>query len=475
MRRGPTVGAALAAALCCAEAAAAPGSLFDDFESGDLTRWSGGWQPAPSNSLSASKAAAHRGSFGLRLVDADGSSGAGGQNNLEHTVNALTGRYRARFWLRLSSSNGQGMATIAKVLSDQGQAVADVKLRFPGGAVLLAGTDLGSGYLEEATASRLALGQWHLLELELQGVGTSAGQRQLYVDGVLQATTGSRNWNGWSITKFNLGEPWSDAREFQGTIDFDDVRAGPESHPSRLALAGASEVAVGQCVPLAVQLRSSFGAQVAPPGISLEVLLAATGAELSFHAEASCSQPISTVTIGPGETSASAFALPQSTGPARLEARHPDLLPDSFSLSVLAPVAAVSPPEQEISSGEIATLDASASRPSTGHLITAYLWRLRQGPTGVRLSAEAKQSLALEVPGDYRFELAVQDSLGGFSAPVTARVKVAGEVFHPREQLQGCGATAGAPLASLLSLLALPLRRQLRRAASRCFRNSRLR
>lgn len=103
--------------------------------------------------------------------------------------------------------------------------------------------------------------------------------------------------------------------------------------------------------------------------------------------------------------------------------------------------AAVTPLEQVVAPGDGVWLDASGSRAPSGETLAEYLWYQPEGPQGARLPSAATQAFVLEEPGDYVFTVAVRDSGGGVSAPARARVRVSGEVFHPRSTL-GCATAA---------------------------------
>ena len=295
--------------------------------------------PYPQSTIAPSASAAHRGNFGLRLVDGEAGTGAAADTAAFDDGAPLFGDFHARTWLRVVSANGLGVPIFAQVTNGTGlsPSLLDVKMR-PDLNLTIAGFEIDGGYSEVVADAGLRIGVWHLMELSVTGVGSADGGRLLWLDGERVAYQRGVDFSGTRlpVARFAVGEPYVDGREWLGTVDFDDIRTAGAPLATGFSLYLPVDGGfVGECLSLEVQLRAGFGGGLAATRELLQVTLDA-GAKATLFEDPSCARPITGV---PMQTdTASAILWVRATQPApSVLATHPDFLPGASTLDVTAP------------------------------------------------------------------------------------------------------------------------------------------
>lgn len=316
--------------------------LMDDFESNTLLASdvpAGNWDArvilTPANTLATSSAAAHRGMYGLSFVDVtDGPAGQGSDNFMVDGLPTLTGPFHLRTWLRMQPATGAGAifpiqigcnncaASVADLIYDNGSNQFGLQVWT---------TTTSSQTLFSATAHK---NKWVLVELWLYDVGGVNSGGRLYFDGVEVARIDSINQTGLTATAVDVGSSWQ-VRPIRATIHFDDVRFGAAPGPSTLVLdAGAGPGAfVGDCLPISLSAVTSATRAVAAPPFVMSVALASTNGSVTQAADCS---GLSSVDLGPGQSSKLIYFRAATAGPATITASFTDLLPASVSVLAIA-------------------------------------------------------------------------------------------------------------------------------------------
>lgn len=451
--RGPC---ALAVTLAAATASAAGPTFTDDFESGTLSRWQVSLV-VPQNTFAVGPAAAHRGDAGVRLTDADSSTGSGPQNYLSRDLAAVTVEYHVRFWFRMPAATSVQPFTVLQLQTPSQSVIASVGVSSDATRVTLQGTNAAGDFTVTTGGRSLGDGQWHLVEVAIGGLATNNGRRRLWVDGVLETELTNLDYSSGAFVpdQLKVGSPSAGNGSYTGTLDFDDVRAGPARWANVFVFDAPALVAQGPCVQ--ATLRAATLQTPATVANLTEQTVVAVGSGdglVDFFSDAACATPVSAVAVAQGSTSTRVWFKSRGEGAQTLVATHPDYLRGETALETDAPKAVASAsPTMLPEGGGAVTLSSEGSTPSAGHQLTAARWRIVEGPTGVELPAAPPIALSLSVPGRYRFELKVEDSAGGVSKPAFVTVEVAGEVTRPEGGLPGCTHAAG-PL-GLLACAAL--------------------
>lgn len=187
--------------------------LADDVETGTLQvtesppgRWTELLILRPSVSMTASPAAAHRGSFGIRVDDQDVGTGSDNVASVEQNIPTFAEGY-VRAWFRHSG----GAATGDQMLFQFEQSLGDTELRVrPSMESLQVGRRGTGSFVYTGGVARVEAGTWHLLELGANGYGTSQGTLRVWVDGALEWTSPTFDLTGVTVTALSLGPSWSD-------------------------------------------------------------------------------------------------------------------------------------------------------------------------------------------------------------------------------------------------------------------------
>ena len=456
--------------LLAAAHARAAADLVSDFEEGGLLHaseppgpWSTAWLPTSANTLAISTDAAHRGFRGLRLLDQNASSDGFGENSVSHDTYVASGDYYLRLWLRVNPASALGtMSLVTLADASDNITMASLDLIYPSGLLATAGLDGAEQGQDLSAGPPLAPGTWHLVELGLQGIGTRSAARTLWVDGVKRsgATDLDLDSTVGALSHVSIGGPWAVDRRFVGFIDFDDVRGTLAPPASRWQLAlDEQTLRAGVCTRVDVMLASSQSAAMTPAAEPVTPTLDASGAAL--HGDPRCETPAAPLMLGPDVPSRAVWVR---TGAAAftLSASSEDYLPVTRTFTP-APgaVARLALGAQELQPGETVHLDGTPSLPSSGATLSHWSWTQLRGPSGALLPPEQAAAFVLTEPGEYVFQLVVEDSAGSRSEPALARVTVMGAAFQPQRSLRGCslGGTAPLPLLALLWLAGARRRR----------------
>lgn len=212
-------------------------SFSDGFETGTLLATDsppGEWTTQtvePGFTVVADSAAWRTGSFGLQVVDTATGGGSGIGGDVRYTFSPYSGDLHYRFAVRFGAGGTTGYVTIAVVHGLGGvTSLVDIHVGFPAIEVRSNGSSAGGAGLFQATGISLTVGQWHVIELIIRGVGTANGEREVWVDGQLGASMTGIEWTGLQMTRLLLGEVYG-TRSWVGTLSFDDVAASSMTLP----------------------------------------------------------------------------------------------------------------------------------------------------------------------------------------------------------------------------------------------------
>ena len=293
--------------------------------------------PYMQSSMTISASAAHRGSFGVRLVDGESSPGNAADTALFDDTAPLFGDVSARTWVRVMASNGQPAPIIAQFTNATGQSpsLIDIKLR-ANLDLAMGGFGADAGYSELVADAGLRLDTWHLLEFAVTGTGSSDGGRSLWLDGRLLLEQRPVDFSGalMSTQRLAVGEPYADDRRWMGTIDFDDVRSAGVPLASRLQVQAADGGFAGECLSLEVQLRASMG-RLTAAGELVPIDLNAGGGAVVFI-DPSCAVPGQQVVMQPNASIAT-LSFRASQPNFFIVATSPDFLSTRQPVTVVTP------------------------------------------------------------------------------------------------------------------------------------------
>ncbi|MBL8956030.1 MAG: hypothetical protein JNK82_34970, partial [Myxococcaceae bacterium] len=211
--------------------------------------------------LSVTAEAAHRGAGGLQFKDTQPGTGNAVCSHLIKRRDAGTAEGSLRSWLRVRGTNGQGYNISLFLESENG--TDPTQGGFTGSNLIHNAESVDTGQNIRNTNLPFDAGVWMLYELSVRECDDAgACSARLLVDG--------RERSQWPIRRgttrvfnFGVGAVFCGA-EFQGTVDFDDVRFHERPLASTLVVTGDS-AAPSECAPLRVELRDSFGAPADAP------------------------------------------------------------------------------------------------------------------------------------------------------------------------------------------------------------------
>lgn len=249
------------------------------------------YAPYPVSSVTASMAAARRGTWGLRLIDGEGGLGDASDTALYEDGAPIFGAYYARAWVRLVSSNFLGGAIVLQLTNTavQSPSLVDVRVAMDTGRLDVGGFDVNAQYALAVGDAGLSRGQWHLVELAATGVGQRDGGRELWLDGQSVAAERHVDFSGATlfVGRLAVGQPYASDRRWLGTLDFDDVRSAVVPLASRLSLAPVGAAYVGECVPVTVRLVDTPTGQPAAAPEAFVARVTVPG-DAGVFAEGSC-------------------------------------------------------------------------------------------------------------------------------------------------------------------------------------------
>jgi hypothetical protein len=331
--------------------------LDDSFETGGLDS---GWQIRPSVpgiTVGVSNAAAHRGTYGFRMMDTEVTlSGTAGTYAIQ-TMPLSAKSFYARVWVRMTQWNGQGNGiTIFFLSSRQGSTSGSLysfNLDSQNHLALVAqpispqGT---SSYHSVPTTVLLSDAGWHLLEAAAFDLNTDAGRRFLFMDGQEIASLANLADFPDAPPILGLGETWSTSgfppdAGFAGIVDYDDVRVDVAPLPGLLAVSAPALPTVGACLPLTVSLSSIAPFPDGGPATLLPAPydVAAHLDGLDVFSDDQCQQPDASVSLPRGALSATIYCRPLTAGPVTASVAQDgvaDFLPGSVAIDVLVADAA---------------------------------------------------------------------------------------------------------------------------------------
>jgi uncharacterized protein (TIGR03382 family) len=313
------------------------GYFADDFEQGALLGPTSPWSTmrlVPGNTFAADPAAAHRGQFGARLVDAVTVGAARGEGVLETAQQRLNGDVYLRFWAR-ASLTGTDTVYLCTIISERSLDWAELELRLPAQELMLAGYESDAGFHQLKSSVQPAVSEWHLYEIAVQSAGTRRAGRSLWVDGTLSAQETELDQSNGDIGAIDVGETWADVRAAQGTLDFDDVRISLAPPASRLAVDAAADAGASECLPVKLSLLDSSGKPAFAP-YDVVVELSANPAA-AFFIDSTCRGSTRSAIVSTDQPRTTAYVQPLQGGELTLTAQHPDFLAGSATLSVSPP------------------------------------------------------------------------------------------------------------------------------------------
>ncbi|ATB38134.1 hypothetical protein CYFUS_003565 [Cystobacter fuscus] len=322
-------------------AAAASDWFSDDFETGALIAPEGQWDLARSispNTLTNGAAGAHRGQYGLTLIDRNNSSVSEFQGSADFESTPLTSEFFFRSWMRLRDVGNPG-----KVVAIQTNPMrVELRLLSPSPIWELSVRKGTEQTYASVHGTRVEQDRWYLVEFSARGLGTTHGEARLWVDGVEQGASEQRtalsglDWRDaiYVLKWIQVGEPWTDQGFFTGSIDFDDVRVSATPMASRLQLQRTEDTGASSgCLAVDVSLRSSASGALAPAPYETEVSLSTTAGEGRYHADEACKSPVERVRLPTGTFERRVYFRPGGPpGTVTLAASHPDFLPATLQV-----------------------------------------------------------------------------------------------------------------------------------------------
>jgi MYXO-CTERM domain-containing protein len=318
-------------ALSGAAAAQTAVPVFDDdFESGDLSRWSF----VSDGGVGVAASAAHRGAWGL-VARGSAVAGQGGFVDAKVTPSSAT-LYAARFWMKAppTPNAGQlGVAAIHGLLTGLDFPLAEVRLTYTSGTAI--GLDLGGSTppadpTVSYTGTPIAIdSNWHLVEIAVMNINSpaGAGARAMWVDGKQVALYAAGSLTGMVVTRVLLGAPDVYVAGLNGDISFDDYRLSSQalsaSQFSFPNLPGG--VVANQCQEMDVALDSSErSGQLAP--YTFDAGMQWSPNILTFYSDPGCGQPTGgQLSFAVGGLGAKTYFL-ATPGTAQLCASYVDFL-----------------------------------------------------------------------------------------------------------------------------------------------------
>jgi hypothetical protein len=328
MRRAGTLLALTALARVCTTEARAQ-SFTDDFETGTLLTsdtppgpWPNGAEVANVSFLPAA-VAAHRGQFGALLSDRAGGAGQGGGSKVFGSFGSGV-NYEAlyfRFWVRALTALAPGEFSFWGTSGNTPITTVLELYASSDGGIYLQGWDRTSTRQRGPTLS-YPVGQWMLIEVDVLGLGTDAGEARYFFDGVRHDLV-PVDWSGIYVDGQDIGEHWSDL-SYQGDYYLDDLRTSTAPPAERLVLSAAADGGVaGDCITLSVELLDALGAS-APAPYGVAPLLSAS-LDGGFFSDPACTQQ-GPVIIAQGATQQGFSFRAQDPGTLTLAASHVDFL-----------------------------------------------------------------------------------------------------------------------------------------------------
>jgi len=282
--------------------------------------------PSGGSSIGPAAACAHRGAAGLRFVDGVSTAAPGCEAPLSaDNFPPFQGGATFRAWMRLDTANGGTFLAIASVHRFGSPPAASFNLatNVSPPTVNVSGFDRLQVSSQEGSSQLFSLGAWHLVELQLEGVGSAAGVRRSYLDGAQVTVRSGLDFMGSNTALMITGFTYADPRSFTGTLCVDDVRLATRLSASHLRLSGPPSPGVGRCAQVHADFLDSADA-----GAPLGARTAFTASSSAgVFVDVACAQPFGTVTLDAGVEGLDFFVRPASAGAAQVSLLGDDLLP----------------------------------------------------------------------------------------------------------------------------------------------------
>lgn len=390
----PVISALLIAAALAGKAAwagaDASGNLFYDAETNTVLTSDNPAGPfdsrdgsTPAVTITSAAAAAHRGSYGLRYLDNDATSGLGSTRYL-NIQNLLTSAsaYRARFWIHFRSSSTNGESVLFLIRSG-GTFISEFRYDPQTGRLGVAGDNNVGAWSFNRGTTNYRDNAWHLVEFVTTGIGTSSGARRLYVDGTLEAQMTGVNMTGFSPQTAAIGGILVDGRTGTGTvIDFDDVRVSPNLQGSTLRVTASNAVA-GNCTATAIGLLNTENGALTTAPYAVVANLTVSGVSGQYFSNPGCTTAATTATIPQGSSSTVTYFRATTAGTATLGANNVDFL----SGSAPATISAAAPSRLVYTTG-VRTFAAGVCSGATG-VVTVQLQNTLDAATNAGAGGQA--------------------------------------------------------------------------------------
>jgi hypothetical protein len=288
---------------------------------------------ASNRTLIRSSMAAKVGGLGIRVSDNNASMNAGSSISLStSTLSTSSASLSMRHWIRLNSTSADGSMVVSQVLSSMNDqaSVCDLRVAFPNAQLVVSGVSLTDVFDEQPTTSTLVVGQWHLIECWVRGIGTASATRTAYFDGQLVATKTGLNFSGVTLNEAQVGQPYVYDGRFTGTYDIDEfwTASAPKASKFALEAIGASNTPQ-RCQTVAYKLIDSEG-KLGVSGAAFNASVTTSGAAL--FSDANCQTPLSSLPFVDGVNAAS-FYVRVPPGTTTLTIAYPDFFSASLTLS----------------------------------------------------------------------------------------------------------------------------------------------
>jgi hypothetical protein len=259
--------------------------FLDDFETGTFLKTdapSGKWDSLqvgdlPDQILSVAEQAALGGRYGLQVIDRVDAGpgydvGRGTVVALDTVDGGKPSSLNLRYHVRLTSTTMKaGPFPIQLHGNVPGSTMAEMAIVADGQVGLKCGgqlnPDQGCNPPGMSTAP-MSFGDWHVVQISLEGYDGSDGGCTLWLDEQLVCTQ-PVDWSGAQIEHM-LGGSTALNLEWQGVLDVDDVSiTGNVPAADHLVLAGASIAVAGHCTPYSLQ-TNDLTATIAPAVVTLD-------------------------------------------------------------------------------------------------------------------------------------------------------------------------------------------------------------
>jgi hypothetical protein len=311
--------------------------LADDFEGGVVVgpaSWSSLQQVPGAPPLTVETLAAHRGDAGLTFTlmpDGGTASSYGAWLQLD-LPDISTGTLSLRYWVRERTSNQLSAVIFSQfwMTNPLHPVAVEVGPNHGDDAWHLQGFDASDAGQSVLLGTPMTVPDWHLVEMELDNLGTDAGFRRLIVDGQLVVHADNQQLTA-PIDQAHLGAVYL-FPDLAATVDMDDARL--DTAPQATTLWGLVAPAVtAACTPVAV---TAFDWTTVPRPVPYAFTAALSSSPgLSLHALSDCSDPpVSAVPFAAGSMGQAVYARASVPGLHWVRASHVDFLTRQLNVPV---------------------------------------------------------------------------------------------------------------------------------------------